>query len=215
MATTISLRAPIRCGTQRAKLSHTSILWLLRRRLIVTKRPKLACRACPGQRGARTRTSAVDRRRHSDRGDGRECAGGTLCRPRPGRPRAGELAPDPLGSDRVVRCDVADDPADVVAGRLVWSSACMFFMPCGIGPTWRFSWMMALVCINERPDGNQGHRGRPPARQSTEPVGCRRRRSQSFSTGGRGTRYPRAPVSPRPAANTPTVPHLAALSLRC
>ena len=50
-------------------------------RVIVTKRPKLACRACPGTVVQAAGAGAADRRRHSDRGDGRPCAGGTLCRP--------------------------------------------------------------------------------------------------------------------------------------
>ena len=45
-------------------------------RVIVTKRPKLACRSCTG-----TGAGAVDRGRHPDGGVGRSCAGGTLRRP--------------------------------------------------------------------------------------------------------------------------------------
>ena len=49
-------------------------------RVIVTRRPKLACRACPGTVVQAPATAAIDRGRHPDRGDGRACAGGTLCR---------------------------------------------------------------------------------------------------------------------------------------
>ena len=42
-------------------------------RVIVTKRPKLACRACAGHRGAGAGAGAADRRRPPDRGNGRAC----------------------------------------------------------------------------------------------------------------------------------------------
>ena len=49
-------------------------------RVIVTKRPKFACRSCAGTVGTGPGAGAADRGRHSDRGDDRPCARGTLRR---------------------------------------------------------------------------------------------------------------------------------------
>jgi transposase len=49
-------------------------------RVIVTRRPKLACRACPGTVVQAPAPARLIEGGYPDRGDGRACAGGPLCR---------------------------------------------------------------------------------------------------------------------------------------
>ena len=49
-------------------------------KVIVTCRPKYACRACAGEGGAGPGTGAADRERNPDRGAGRASAGRQICR---------------------------------------------------------------------------------------------------------------------------------------
>jgi hypothetical protein len=51
--------------------------------VIVTRRPKYACRKLPGSGGSSAGAGPVDRGRSADRADGRPCRGGEIRRPQP------------------------------------------------------------------------------------------------------------------------------------